>query len=102
MEKYLSDLNKFVHDIKSSDLYKEIINLEEEIASNKELTTLINKVKAAQKANVNSKENNLSELEKELNSYKLYQIYLRKLKELNNELISYELIINDYFDELTN
>ena len=98
------DIDELFDKIKSSDLYKAYISIQEQLIKNKEIMNLIDEIKRYQKIVVNNKdkivENELSTLYKKLNSYPIYQSYLEISDELNNELVSIKDIFEKYFETI--
>lgn len=85
-----NEIDTLINTIKSSDIYKEYIDLLEKVNSSNEIKELTNEIRLINKKLVLNPSVELEELlskkEKELNEIPLYLEYKYKLEELNNML----------------
>ncbi|MBR2679049.1 MAG: YlbF family regulator [Bacilli bacterium] len=107
MEKLYKSLNEVIDCIKESPEYKDCLKIKEQMDSNEELVELINKVKELQKKYIRSNydsniKKELDECESKLKEIPIYNIYLEKLKEVNQMIDYVKDSLNDYFDKLLN
>ena len=95
----LNKIDEIIGDIENSDDYKKYLLLKDKIAKNKELMSLINKVRIMQKdyAHQLVTKDELDQLINELNSYPLYREYNNTLYEINNVYNILETSLNNYF-----
>lgn len=86
----IDEIDTLINTIKSSDIYKEYIELLEKVNSSNEIKELTNEIRLINKKLVLAPSIELEELlskkEKELNEIPLYLEYKYKLEELNNML----------------
>ena len=91
-------------ELKKTDTYKEYVKVVENLHENKKIMDLIGKVKRYQKIAVNNKdkvvENELEKLYKVLDSYPLYQSYLIKKDNLEEELKQIKNMFELYFNDI--
>ena len=107
MEKVYKALDDVITSIKDSKEYTEVLEIKKQMEENKELMDLIDKVKDLQKKyvkkNYDSKiKEELDEVESNLNSIPIYNIYLEKLKLVNEKIDYVKDSLNEYFDDLLN
>ena len=107
MEKVYKALDEVITSIKDSKEYTEVLEIKKQMEENKELMDLIDKVKDLQKKyvkkNYDSKiKEELDEVEDKLNSIPIYNIYLEKLKLVNEKIDYVKDSLNEYFDDLLN
>ena len=108
MEKLMNNIqnkiDKLFDNLEESALYKDFVNIKEKLMNNKEIMNTINEIKRYQKLATNNKdivlEKNIRELYTKLESYPLYQSYLIKKDELEEELYMVKSIFENYFKEL--
>ena len=90
-------IDKLFDNLEESALYKDFINI-------KEIMNTINEIKRYQKLATNNKdivlERNIRKLYTKLEAYPLYQSYLIKKDELEEELYMVKGIFENYFKEL--
>lgn len=100
----LDKIDEIINIIENSDDYKKYLSLKESIKNNKELTTLINKVRILQQDYLHKRINKtlLDEKTKELNNNPLYREYINTLSEINNIYGIIETSLNNYFQEKLN
>lgn len=98
-DKILAKIDEIVNEIETSEEYQKYLSLKEQIAKNKELMLLINKVRLLQKDYVHhlASKNELDLITEELNSYPIYREYNNVLSELNNTYAIIENSLNNYF-----
>ncbi len=86
----INEIDTLINTIKSSDIYKEYIELLEKVSLSNEIKELTNEIRLINKKLVLTPSIELEELlskrEKELNEIPLYLEYKYKLEELNNML----------------
>lgn len=89
-KKVINEIDTLIEVIKSSDIYKEYIDLLEKVNASDEIKNLTNEIRILNKKLVLNPSIELEELlknkEKELNEIPLYLEYKYKLEELNNML----------------
>lgn len=108
MEKLMNNIqnkiDKLFDNLEESALYKDFINIKEKLLNNKEIMNTINEIKRYQKLATNNKdivlEKNIRKLYTKLEAYPLYQSYLIKKDELEEELYMVKSIFENYFKEL--
>lgn len=87
----INEIDTLINTIKSSDIYKEYVELLEKVSLSNEIKELTNEIRLINKKLVLTPslklENLLSKKEKELNEIPLFLEYKYKLEELNNMLI---------------
>ena len=95
----LDKVDELVNEIEESANYKKYLYLKDKISKNKELTSLINKVRVMQKDYVHHlvKKEELDQLVNELNDNPLYREYKNTLDEINNIYNIIENSLNNYF-----
>ena len=86
----INEIDTLINTIKSSDIYKEYIDLLDKVNSSNEIKELTNEIRLINKKLVLTPSIELEELlskrQKELNEIPLYLEYKYKLEELNNML----------------
>ena len=104
----LTKVSEIVEFIKESNEYQNYMKAKKILSEDKELTSLIEKIKKYQKDIVN-KRGNKEELETRINSCleilnnsPLYNEYCNYQEEVNNLLTIFENKINKYFDDVFN
>lgn len=107
MDKVYKALDEVITSIKDSKEYIEVLEIKRQMEKNSELIDLIEKVKDLQKKyvkkNYDSKiKEELDEVEDKLNSIPIYNIYLEKLKLVNEKIDYVKDSLNEYFDDLLN
>ena len=103
-EEILRKVDEIIKEIEDSSDYKKYLLLKDKISNNKEVMSLIKKVKVLQKDvvhNIDKKDELACTLEK-LNNHPLYREYNNTLDELNNTFNIIENGINHYFFEKLN
>lgn len=97
-------INEMFDKLEESNTYKQYCIIKDKLINNKDIMSLIEKIKRYQKIYVNSNDSvvdkQLNELNRKLESYPLYQSYLIKKDELNNELCIIKNIFEKYFNDL--
>lgn len=97
-------IDKLFDELEESTLYKDIIKIKQKLISNKEIMNIIEEIKRYQKIVTNNKdmilEKKIKDLYLKLESYPLYQSYLIKKDELEEELFMIKDIFEKYFKEL--
>lgn len=107
MEKFYKALDEVIKCIVESDEYKMCLLLKERMEGNKEIVSLVEKIKILQKKYIkNNKDNSLKrELDKtyeRLNEIPIYSIYLNNLEKVNEKIEFVKDRLNDYFYNLLN
>ena len=107
MEEVYKALDEVITSIKDSKEYTEVLKIKRQMEDNPELVELIEKVKELQKKyvrnNYDSKiKKELDELEEKLYEIPIYNIYLEKLKLVNEKIDYVKDSLNGYFDDLLN
>lgn len=97
-------IDEIINEIENSKEYQKYLILKDKISKDKELTSLINKVRIAQKDYVHHliKKDELDDFTHELNDYPLYREYMNTLSEINNTYGIIELSLNNYFQSKLN
>lgn len=100
----LDKVDEIINVIENSKEYQKYLLLQKEIKKDKELTSLINKVRILQQDYIHKKikKEVLDKETKELNNYPLYREYTNTLQEINNIYGIIENILNNYFQEKMN
>ena len=97
-------IDKLFDELEKSTLYKDIIKIKQKLINNKEIMNIIEEIKRYQKIATNNKdmilEKKIKDLYLKLESYPLYQSYLIKKDELEEELFMIKDIFEKYFKEL--
>lgn len=111
MVKYMinSSIEELFNSIENSNLYKEYKKMSEILSKDKEIREIINEIKRLEKQATyleNIGDNNykkidelIKEKEKILNSKYVYQEYLSKMDDFNNELAMSSRMIEKYVEE---
>ncbi len=103
-EKLITKIEELVKLVKDSDDYKRFIYLKEQLKDNKELMTLINKVKKKEQERVNKEyrkesvkdlDKEIDLLKEELNTYPDYLEYSYLQNDINDTLQNIKSIIED-------
>lgn len=107
MEKLFKKLDEIIFCITDSEEYKNCIRIQEQMNSNKELVSLIKKVKLLQKKYINSNydsiiKKELDDLNDKLINIPIYNIYLSNLEKVNFKIEYIKDSLNDYFYKLLN
>ncbi len=106
MNDILKDVDYLKELIKDSKEYKEYKEIENKLDDNKEINEIVNSIKSLQKSIVSKKNNNFDDEEKLqelfdlLNSYPLYNEYIKKSKELNILLTKIQKRFEEEFNEI--
>lgn len=102
--KILEKIDEIISEIENSQEYKKYLMLKEKISTNKELMTLINRVRVLQKDYVHhlSSKEEIDELTKKLNNDPLYREFSNTLDEINNTYAIIETSLNNYFKSKLN
>lgn len=101
-------LDEIINDIKKSNEYQHCLLLKDKIEKNQELLEQIDKIKMKQKEYVRGQFQNenikqeLSSLEKELNSIPIYLEYSQNLEIVNEKIAFLQEELNSYFVEKFN
>ena len=95
-------IDEIINEIENSLIYQRYLSLKEKIANNKELMTLINKVRIMQQDVLHHKktQEELDSLLSELNTNPLYIEYNNTLAEINNIYAIIEINLNSYFTKI--
>lgn len=99
-------INEFFDKLENDKVCIEYVKVKDRLVNNNEIMKLLKEIKRYQKICTNNKdpklEKDLKELYEKLESYPLYQSYLIKKDELNDELYIIKDIFEKYFKELLN
>ena len=100
----LKKVDELIKEIEKSSEYQKYLSLKEQINKNKELMSLVNKVRLLQKDYVHhlSSKKELEEVTNELYNYPLYREYINTLDEINNIYTIIENSLNNYFESKLN
>lgn len=107
MESYVDKaLDEVVKCITDSKEYKKCIELKKKMSDNEEINSLIEKIKKLQKkyirTNDTSIKEELSDLEKKLESIPIYVVYMQNLSIVNEKIEFIKDELNNYFYKLFN
>ncbi len=98
------DIDLLFNTLKESKTYTEYVEVVNKLHANKKIMSLIKEIKKLQKILVNNKDKlvdeELQKLYDELNNYPLYQTYLIKKDELEEELKEIKNMFESYFKEV--
>ena len=108
MEKLMNNIqnkiDKLFDDFEESTLYSDFIKIKEKLINNKEIMDIIDEIKRFQKLATNNKdvvlERRIRKLYTKLEAYPLYQSYLIKKDEIEEELFTTKSIFESYFKDL--
>ena len=104
-----NNISELFNSIENSNLYKEYKKMSDILSKDKDINKLINEIKKLEKKATyleSINDNKYKEIDEEikrksdiLNNNHIYQEYLNKMDEFNNELAMSSKIINDYIEE---
>lgn len=104
-----SKLEELFNSIENSSLYKEYKKIEKILDKDEEIKNLIEEIKGLEKKatyleNIGDKhylevDEEIKTKADELNNKQIYQEYLSRMEEFNNELAMSSKMINDYIEE---
>lgn len=98
------ELDNLFDKLKQSTSYKDYVNVVNKLKENDDITSLISEIKRLQKILINEKdkvvEKELDNLNLKLNSYPIYQTYLIKKEELEEELVVIKEMFEKYFKDV--
>ena len=98
------ELDNLFDKLKQSTSYKDYVNVVNKLKENDDITSLISEIKRLQKILINEKdkvvEKELDNLNLKLNSYPIYQTYLIKKEELEEELVVIKEMFDKYFKDV--
>ena len=100
----LNKVDEIISEIEKSEIYQKYLFLKKQIENNRELKSLINKIKVMQKDVVHNieKQDKLDVLINELNNHPLYREYNNTIYEINNIFNIIEANLNKYFYDKLN
>ncbi len=100
----LDKVDEIINKIETSDLYQKYLDLKNKMDNNKEITSLIRKIKVLQKDVVHhlDKKDELNNIINELNNHPLYREYNNTIYEINNVYAIIEKDLNNYFHKKIN
>lgn len=108
MNNILIEVEKLKDMIINSDEYKNFINSRSKLDKNKNINAIIEKIKSIQKILINKEDKNedteeenikLRSLYSELNSYELYNEYIKNAKILNELITRIQKKFEEYFNQ---
>lgn len=107
MEEFYKAIEDVILTITDSSEYQECLRIKERMSNNKEITSILNKIKVLQKKYVKSNYDNsikkeLDLLEEKLVNIPIYNVYLQNLETVNGKIEYVKDSLNDYFYHLFN
>ncbi len=106
MNDIVKKIDELFDDFEESKLYKDYLNVQDKMAKDKEIVSVINEIKKFQKIGANNKDKSvelkINDLYKKLESYPIYQSYLIMHDEIEEELFMIKEVFDKYFNDLLN
>ena len=97
-------IDELFDDFEKSKLYKDYLRVQDKMANDEEIMSIINEIKKFQKISANNKDNSvelkINGLYKKLEFYPIYQSYLIMHDEIEEELFMIKEIFDKYFMDL--
>ena len=97
-------IDELFDDFEKSKLYKDYLRVQDKMANDEEIMSIINEIKKFQKISANNKDKSvelkINGLYKKLESYPIYQSYLIMHDEIEEELFMIKEIFDKYFMDL--
>ena len=97
-------IDELFDDFEKSKLYKDYLRVQDKMANDEEIMSIINEIKKFQKISANNKDKSvelkINGLYKKLESYPIYQSYLIMNDEIEEELFMIKEIFDKYFMDL--
>lgn len=97
-------IDELFDDFEESKLYKDYLSVQDKMANDEEIISVINEIKKFQKISANNKDKSvelkINDLYKKLESYPIYQSYLIMHDEIEEELFMIKEIFDKYFMDL--
>lgn len=97
-------IDELFDDFERSKLYKDYLNVQDKMAKDKEIISVINEIKKFQKISANNKDKSvelkINDLYKRLESYPIYQSYLIMHDEIEEELFMIKEVFDKYLSDL--
>ncbi len=97
-------IDELFADFEESKLYKDYLSVQDKMANDEEIISVINEIKKFQKISANNKDKSvelkINDLYKKLESYPIYQSYLIMHDEIEEELFMIKEIFDKYFMDL--
>lgn len=97
-------IDELFDDFEKSKLYKDYLRVQDKMANDEEIMSIINEIKKFQKISANNKDKSvelkINCLYKKLESYPIYQSYLIMHDEIEEELFMIKEIFDKYFMDL--
>lgn len=97
-------IDELFDDFEESKLYKDYLNIQDKMAKDKEIISVINEIKKFQKISANNKDKSvelkINDLYKKLESYPIYQSYLIMHDEIEEELFMIKEVFDKYFESI--
>ena len=108
MEKSMNNIKNKIdilfEDFMKSNLYKDYINVKNQLNKNEEIKHILDEIRRLQKIATNNCddviENNIKDLYEKLYSYPIYQTYIEKVESINEELVIIKENFDKYFKEI--
>ena len=97
-------IDELFDDFEKPKLYKDYLRVQDKMANDEEIMSIINEIKKYQKISANNKDKSvelkINGLYKKLESYPIYQSYLIMHDEIEEELFMIKEIFDKYFMDL--
>lgn len=97
-------IDELFDDFEKSKLYKDYLRVQDKMANDEEIMSIINEIKKFQKISANNKDKSvelkINGLYKKLEFYPIYQSYLIMHDEIEEELFMIKEIFDKYFMDL--
>ena len=97
-------IDELFDDFEESKLYKDYLRVQDKMANDEEIMSIINEIKKFQKISANNKDKSvelkINGLYKKLEFYPIYQSYLIMHDEIEEELFMIKEIFDKYFMDL--